>query len=98
MRQKIKVKKEADFTKSLGLNDLIVLKLDKCTKNYLNKNLDLSDIIEKTWNDKRYTDKELIWVIFNLGMARARKDATDNVLSALGSLDLSKMLGGLSEK
>jgi len=95
MRSKIKVKKDVDFTKSLGLNELILLKLETKTQSLLSEELDLSKIIESIWNDNAYSDKEIIWIIFNLGMARARKDASDNVMASLKNIDMNKLLGGM---
>jgi hypothetical protein len=86
MRNKIKTTKNNDFNKSIGVYGLAVNRLENDTKDLLNKEIPFSDIIKKFWNDKNYNDIEVIWIIFNLGMARARKDLFDQQSDLLGQL------------
>jgi hypothetical protein len=92
MRNKINVSKNIDFVKSLNINQLSLIRIEKDVSNLLSKEKPFTGIIKLVWNDKKYSDNEICYLIFSLGQAQARKEAFDKINSSLGNLDLDKIM------
>ena len=74
MRNKFKIKKSIDFLDSLSIKKERQIEIEKFTENLLRKELNVTNIIKKVWDNQSFSDKEVIWLIFKLGIVHNMRD------------------------
>lgn len=90
MRDKLKIKKSGDFVKSLGIkNDSKILEY---ISKYEGKKT-LTEIIKGLWDSKEFKDNEIVYAIFMMGDANAKRNISNMATKVLGNL--GGTLGGL---
>jgi hypothetical protein len=91
MREKLKLKKDKDFFKALKINKKRVQEIQVDIKTL--EGPPMTEVIKKLWENKNYSDNEIIYSIFILGMANARRELFNQGKSILGGL--TEILGGI---
>jgi len=78
MRETIKIKKSEVFYKAIKVSDKRKKIIDAKVMEFLAKEPPMTYILQSFWNNSdEYTNNELVYIIFELGQAKCRKDTSD---------------------